>query len=78
MDPRAGLDDVKRKFLTVPGLELGPVGRSALASHYTGCAIVVRESQATFHRTLKMESIYFSETSVDLQRTLFITTTVTI
>jgi hypothetical protein len=33
--PRAGLDDVeKRKFLTLPGLELRPV-----ASHYTYCAI---------------------------------------
>jgi hypothetical protein len=29
-DPRAGLDDVeKRKFLTVPGLELRPLGRPA-------------------------------------------------
>jgi hypothetical protein len=30
VDPRAGLDDVeKRKFLTLPGLELQPLGRSA-------------------------------------------------
>jgi hypothetical protein len=30
VDPRAGLDDVeKRKFLTIPGLELGPLGRPA-------------------------------------------------
>jgi hypothetical protein len=30
MDPRAGLDDVeKRKFLTLPGLELRPLGRPA-------------------------------------------------
>jgi hypothetical protein len=30
MDPRAGLDDVeKRKFLTVPGLELRPFSRPA-------------------------------------------------
>jgi hypothetical protein len=29
--PRAGLDDmVKRKFLTLPGLELRPLGRPAL------------------------------------------------
>jgi hypothetical protein len=28
MDPRAGLDDMeKRKFLTIPGLELRPLGR---------------------------------------------------
>jgi hypothetical protein len=31
--PRAGLDDIeKRKFLTLPGLELRPLGR------YTDCA----------------------------------------
>jgi hypothetical protein len=30
MDPRAGLDDVeKRKFLTLPGLELRPLSRPA-------------------------------------------------
>jgi hypothetical protein len=30
VDPRAGLDNVeKRKFLTVPGLELRPLGRPA-------------------------------------------------
>jgi hypothetical protein len=30
VDPRAGLDDVeKRKFLTLPGLELPPLGRPA-------------------------------------------------
>jgi hypothetical protein len=30
VDPRSGLDDVgKRKFLTLPGLELRPLGRPA-------------------------------------------------
>jgi hypothetical protein len=30
VDPRVGLDDVeKRKFLTLPGLELRPIGRPA-------------------------------------------------
>jgi hypothetical protein len=30
MDPRAGMDDMeKRKFLTLPGLELRPLGRQA-------------------------------------------------
>jgi hypothetical protein len=30
VDPRAGLDDVdKRKFLTIPGLELRPLARPA-------------------------------------------------
>jgi hypothetical protein len=30
VDPRAGLDDVeKRKYLTLPGLELRPLGRPA-------------------------------------------------
>jgi hypothetical protein len=41
VDPRAGLDDVeKRKFLTLPGLELRPLGRPAVASRYTDCAIL--------------------------------------
>jgi hypothetical protein len=35
---RAGLDDVeKRKFLTLPGLELRPLGRPA--RRYTDCAV---------------------------------------
>jgi hypothetical protein len=29
VDPRASLDDLKRKFLTLPGLELQPLGRPA-------------------------------------------------
>jgi hypothetical protein len=29
VDPRAGLDDVKRKFVILPGLELRPLGRPA-------------------------------------------------
>jgi hypothetical protein len=30
VDPRAGLDDLeKRKFLTLPGLEIRPLGRPA-------------------------------------------------
>jgi hypothetical protein len=30
VDPRSGLDDLdKRKFLTVPGLEINPLGRPA-------------------------------------------------
>jgi hypothetical protein len=37
---RAGLDDLeKRKFLTLPGLELRPFGRPAVASRYTDYAI---------------------------------------
>jgi hypothetical protein len=38
VDPRAGMDDEKRKFLTLPGLELRPVGRQARSqSLYTLC-----------------------------------------
>jgi hypothetical protein len=45
VDPRAGMDDAeKKKFLTLPGLELRPLGRPA--SRYTDCAnlspIIVR------------------------------------
>jgi hypothetical protein len=40
LDLRAGLDDLeKRKFLTLPGLELRPLGRPAVASRYTDYAI---------------------------------------
>jgi hypothetical protein len=40
VDPRAGLDDVeKRKFLTLPELELRPLGRAAVASRYTDYTI---------------------------------------
>jgi hypothetical protein len=36
VDPRAGLADVeKRQFLTLPGLELQPLGRPPVASRYT-------------------------------------------
>jgi hypothetical protein len=38
--PRAGQDDVKkRRFLTLPGLELRPLGRPTLASRYSDYAI---------------------------------------
>jgi hypothetical protein len=40
VDPRAGLNDVeKRNFLTLPGLELRPLCRPAVASLYTDYAI---------------------------------------
>jgi hypothetical protein len=40
VDLRAALDDLeKRKFLTLPGLELRPLGRPAVASRYTDYAI---------------------------------------
>jgi hypothetical protein len=42
LEPRAGLDDVeKRKFLTLPGLELRPLGRPARSKtkRYTDCSI---------------------------------------
>jgi hypothetical protein len=36
VDRRAGLDDYeKRTFLTLPGLELRPLSRPAVASRYT-------------------------------------------
>jgi hypothetical protein len=38
--PRAGLDDVeKRKFLTLPGLELRPLGRQSVASRHADYSI---------------------------------------
>jgi hypothetical protein len=42
MGPRIGLDDVeKRKILTLPRVELRPLGRPGLASRYTDSAIPV-------------------------------------
>jgi hypothetical protein len=37
--PRAGLDDVKGKFLTLRGLELRPLSLQLVASRYTDSAI---------------------------------------
>jgi hypothetical protein len=39
VDPRAGLDDLKREFFTLLGLELRPLGRPPVASRYTDYAI---------------------------------------
>jgi hypothetical protein len=40
MNPRAGLDDVEdRKFLTLLGLKLRPLGRQPVSSRYTDYAI---------------------------------------
>jgi hypothetical protein len=42
VDPRAGLDDVeKRKFLTLPELELRPLGRPTVANRYSDYVIPV-------------------------------------
>jgi hypothetical protein len=39
MGPTAGLDNAeKAKLFTLPGLELRPLGRHPVASHYTDCA----------------------------------------
>jgi hypothetical protein len=52
VDPRAGPDDVeKRKFLTLPGLELRPLGRPACNQslyrlrnwYYDNCSVVSRQ-----------------------------------
>jgi hypothetical protein len=60
VDPRAGLDDVeKRKFLTLPGIEIRPPGLAAVASRYTDWAIpgIIEDVSITVvtkasHRTL--------------------------
>jgi hypothetical protein len=47
VDPRAGLDDLeKRKFLSLPGLELRPLGRPASSQslyrlRYPGSIIII-------------------------------------
>jgi hypothetical protein len=39
LNPRAGPDSLKRKFLTLPGLELRPLVVQLVACRYTDCAI---------------------------------------
>jgi hypothetical protein len=42
VDLRASLDDVeRRKFLTLPGLELQPLGRQARSQLHTDCTVSV-------------------------------------
>jgi hypothetical protein len=60
MGLRASLDDVeKRKFLTLSGLELRPLGLKPVASHYTDCAIPApRDGVAAY---FKEASGYFTQ-----------------
>jgi hypothetical protein len=60
VDPRAGLDDVeKRKFLTLPGLELRPLGRQARSQslyrlRYAGSlSCIVRKKYSEYKRDLR-------------------------
>jgi hypothetical protein len=39
VDPRAGLDDMEKKFLNLPGLELDPSVVQPIASRYTDYAV---------------------------------------
>jgi hypothetical protein len=49
VDPRAGLDDVeKRKFLTLPGLELRPSVFQPVATRYTDYAIPAQLHDSCF------------------------------
>jgi hypothetical protein len=53
--PRASLDGVEeRKILTLPGLELRPLGRPAVASRYTDCAIPAPKEIRTSENMHKM------------------------
>jgi hypothetical protein len=61
-DPRAGLDDAKRKFLTLPGLELRPLGRPAHSqSHCFICSFhdgVIRKMNVTESGNLFLTQFY--------------------
>jgi hypothetical protein len=39
VDPRAGLDDVEKELLTLPGFELRRLGRQPVPGRYTNYAI---------------------------------------
>jgi hypothetical protein len=59
--PRAGLDDVeKRKFLTLPGLELDPSVFQPVASRYTDYAITSPQINAVRHKK-KMKNTDLNE-----------------
>jgi hypothetical protein len=58
--PRVGVEDEeKRKFLTLPGLEIRPLGFPARSQSLYLLA---------YFLTLKEEAACFSETSVDIRR----------
>jgi hypothetical protein len=47
-DPRSGLDDMEeRKFLTIPGPELRPLGHQPVASRYTEYVIPAPDNYTT-------------------------------
>jgi hypothetical protein len=49
VDPRTGLDDVEnRKYFTLPGLEIRPLGCQPVASCYTDYAIPAPHNFCTF------------------------------
>jgi hypothetical protein len=74
VDPRADLDDVvKRKFLTLPGLELRPLGRPARLFPSSGkkhiqmgptdrASLYIRTQEPTQGRIYKPNTTYLRET----------------
>jgi hypothetical protein len=49
VDPIASLDEMeKRKFLTLPGLELQPLGRPARSQSYTDSTIQALEARSIY------------------------------
>jgi hypothetical protein len=71
VDPRAGLDDVKkRKFLNLPGLELRPLGRPASSLtlyrlrypgplHSHGMLVPSLRARTTVPKDISSRDIYF-------------------
>jgi hypothetical protein len=54
VDPRAGLDDVEKiKFLTLPGLELRPLGHPVHSQSLTNYAIL-----ALFRKTFRLTNFH--------------------
>jgi hypothetical protein len=68
VNPRAGLDDVeKRKFLTLPGLELDPSVVQPVASRYTDYAIPASLSKPR----LNLICVSYRENILNRQKLLY-------
>jgi hypothetical protein len=60
MDPRAGLDDLeKRKFLTLPGLELNPLVVQPIASRSIDYAVPAPRKFAFWCKLLNSGTLLF-------------------
>jgi hypothetical protein len=59
VSPRAVLEFVeRRKILSLPGLELRPLGRQPVASRYTHCAILALKENKYLTKNISNQTNY--------------------